>query len=74
MNSLGSGSSGASATTAGRAMAFGVGGGFPMDDGKLSTRDFLGVGPGGKVQAGMVPPRRHGAARLLVGSLDPAEF
>ncbi|KAF7074269.1 hypothetical protein CFC21_079166 [Triticum aestivum] len=74
MNSLGSGS-GASATTGGRAGAFGSGGGFPVDDGKLSTRDFLGVGPGGVVQAGMGPPRRHtGGAGLHMGSLDPAEL
>ncbi|KAM3259699.1 hypothetical protein ACQJBY_051154 [Aegilops geniculata] len=74
MNSLGSGS-GASATTGGRAGAFGSGGVFPVDDGKLSTRDFLGVGPGGVVQAGMGPPRRHsGGAGLHMGSLDPAEL
>jgi len=49
-------------------------GGFPgMDDGKLSTRDFLGVG-GGVVRsmggaAGL--PLRHGAAGIGMGSLDP---
>ncbi|RLN04890.1 INDETERMINATE-related protein 1 [Panicum miliaceum] len=49
-------------------------GGFPgMDDGKLSTRDFLGVG-GGVVRsmggaAGL--PLRHGAAGTGMGSLDP---
>ncbi|CAO2211775.1 unnamed protein product [Urochloa humidicola] len=52
------------------------GGGFPgMDDGKLSTRDFLGVGGGGVVRsmggaAGM-PPLRHGGAGIGMGSLDP---
>jgi hypothetical protein len=72
MNSLANGS-GAGATTGGGAGAFG--GGFPVDDGKLSTRDFLGVGPGGMVHAGMGPPRRHGgAAGLHIGSLDPAEL
>ncbi|XP_051189585.1 protein indeterminate-domain 4, chloroplastic [Lolium perenne] len=73
MNSLANGS-GAPATTGGGTVAFG-GGGFPIDDGKLSTRDFLGVGPGGVVHAGMGPPRRHGgAAGLHIGSLDPAEL
>ncbi|CAL5014053.1 unnamed protein product [Urochloa decumbens] len=54
--------------------ASGSGGGFPgMDDGKLSTRDFLGVG-GGVVRsmagaAGM--PMRHGTAGIGMGSLDP---
>ena len=49
-------------------------GGFPgMDEGKLSTRDFLGVG-GGVVRsmggaAGL--PLRHGAAGIGMGSLDP---
>uniref|UniRef100_A0ACD5YCN1 Uncharacterized protein n=4 Tax=Avena sativa TaxID=4498 RepID=A0ACD5YCN1_AVESA len=72
MNSLANGS-GAGATTGGGAGAFG--GGFPVDDGKLSTRDFLGVGPGGVVHAGMGPPRRHGgAAGLHIGTLDPAEL
>ncbi|KAL6660974.1 hypothetical protein ACP70R_000358 [Stipagrostis hirtigluma subsp. patula] len=49
-------------------------GGFPgVDDGKLSTRDFLGVG-GGVVRnmggaAGLA--MRHGAAGIGMGSLDP---
>ncbi|XP_062195524.1 protein indeterminate-domain 5, chloroplastic-like isoform X2 [Phragmites australis] len=49
-------------------------GGFPgVDDSKLSTRDFLGVG-GGVVRslngaAGL--PLRHGAAGIGMGSLDP---
>ncbi|XP_012702525.1 protein indeterminate-domain 5, chloroplastic isoform X2 [Setaria italica] len=48
--------------------------GFPgLDDGKPSTRDFLGVG-GGVVRsmggaAGL--PLRHGAAGIGMGSLDP---
>lgn len=58
-------------------LASGGGGVFPgVDDGKLSTRDFLGVGAG-MVQAGMSamgPPRRQGAAGLHIGSLDPAEM
>nr|CAB3481702.1 unnamed protein product [Digitaria exilis] len=73
MNSLAaSGSSGA-----GGASAFG--GAFAgMDDGKLSTRDFLGVGGGGVVRgiggaAGM-PMRHDGASGIGMGSLDPAEM
>ncbi|CAD6218198.1 unnamed protein product [Miscanthus lutarioriparius] len=57
MNSLagdGSGTGGFSGTTAG------FGG---VDDGKLSTRDFLGVGRGA-----MAPPGLH------IGSLDPAQM
>ncbi|CAM0953030.1 unnamed protein product [Alopecurus aequalis] len=74
MNSLANGS-GAGASAGGGAAAFGGVGGFPIDDGKLSTRDFLGVGPGGMVHAGMGPPRRHGGASgLHIGSLDPAEL
>ncbi|OEL17158.1 Protein indeterminate-domain 5, chloroplastic [Dichanthelium oligosanthes] len=67
MNSLAASGSGA-----GGASAFS--GGFPgMDDSKLSTRDFLGVG-GGVVRslsgaAGL--PLRHGAAGIGMGSLDP---
>ncbi|CAL5072902.1 unnamed protein product [Urochloa decumbens] len=41
----------------------GGGGGFSMDDGKLSTRDFLGVGRGA-----MAPPGLH------TGALDPAQM
>ncbi|CAO2177321.1 unnamed protein product [Urochloa humidicola] len=53
----------------------GGGGGFPgMDDGKLSTRDFLGVG-GGVVRsmagAAGTMQLRHGAAGIGMGSLDP---
>ncbi|KAF0905799.1 hypothetical protein E2562_008851 [Oryza meyeriana var. granulata] len=46
-----------------------------VDDGKLSTRDFLGVGvvQGMSGSAAMGPPR-HGAAGLHVGSLDPANM
>ncbi|CAO2190346.1 unnamed protein product [Urochloa humidicola] len=55
--------------------ASGGGGGFPgMDDGKLSTRDFLGVG-GGVVRsmagAAGTMQLRHGAAGIGMGSLDP---
>ncbi|KAF0898367.1 hypothetical protein E2562_007213 [Oryza meyeriana var. granulata] len=43
------------------------GGGFPgLDDGKLSTRDFLGVNGG----AAGLPLRRGGAAGMGMGSLD----
>jgi hypothetical protein len=42
----------------------GVGAGFgAVDDGKLSTRDFLGVGRGS-----MAPPGLH------IGALDPAQM
>ncbi|KAJ1269592.1 hypothetical protein BS78_07G223600 [Paspalum vaginatum] len=67
MNTFAAGSGGSGAGPA-------FGGGFPgLDDGKLSTRDFLGVG-GGVVRsmagaAGM--PLRHGAAGIGMGSLDP---
>ncbi|KAL6859183.1 hypothetical protein ACP4OV_018185 [Aristida adscensionis] len=51
------------------------GGGFPgVDDGKLSTRDFLGVG-GGVVRnmggAAGLALRHGGAAGIGMGSLDP---
>ncbi|WVZ91728.1 hypothetical protein U9M48_037861 [Paspalum notatum var. saurae] len=68
MNTFAAGSGGS-----GGGHAFG--GGFPgLDDGKLSTRDFLGVG-GGVMRsmggaAGM-PLRHGGAAGIGMGSLEP---
>jgi hypothetical protein len=47
------------------------GGGFPgVDDGKLSTRDFLGVG-GRKVNGAAGLQLRHGTAGIGMGSLNP---
>jgi hypothetical protein len=49
-------------------------GAFPgLDDGKPSTRDFLGVGGGVVRSMGGAPgmPLRHGAAGIGMGSLDP---
>uniref|UniRef100_A0A0A9EAA4 Uncharacterized protein n=1 Tax=Arundo donax TaxID=35708 RepID=A0A0A9EAA4_ARUDO len=50
------------------------GGGFPcVDDGKLSTRDFLGVGAGvvRSMNGAAGLPLRHGGAGIGMGSLDP---
>uniref|UniRef100_A0A0E0B6D4 Protein EARLY HEADING DATE 2 n=2 Tax=Oryza glumipatula TaxID=40148 RepID=A0A0E0B6D4_9ORYZ len=72
MGSMASGGGGA-----GFAGSFSGASGFggAVDDGKLSTRDFLGVGvvQGISGSAAMGPPR-HGAAGLHVGSLDPANM
>ena len=65
MNSLAASGSGAGTAFSG---------GFPgMDDSKLSTRDFLGVGGGVMLSMGGAAglPLRHGAAGIGMGSLDP---
>ncbi|XP_006660959.1 protein indeterminate-domain 5, chloroplastic-like [Oryza brachyantha] len=70
LGSMASGSGGAGYAAGSFAGASAFGG--AVDDGKLSTRDFLGVGvvQGMSGSAAMGPPR-HGAAGLHVGSLDP---
>ncbi|TVU04581.1 hypothetical protein EJB05_47699 [Eragrostis curvula] len=68
MNSLA-----ASGNGAGGGAAFGGGGGgFPgVDDGKLSTRDFLGVGGRNNMNGGAAGLQmRHGAAGVGMGSLE----
>ncbi|KAL5223377.1 hypothetical protein ABZP36_028090 [Zizania latifolia] len=65
MNTLAASGSGAGAV---------FGGSFPVvDDSKLSTRDFLGVGGGVVRSMNGAPglPLRHGAAGLAMGSLEP---